>query len=83
MPGALYHPREPQNTAYYQCIEDHFEAFERVYVDRFERQYGFFRSYVRTISCRWSFCSCNEKIISLSDWASSGRLVDSENMPDV
>ena len=28
----------------YQCVEDHFETFEMAYDDRFERQYGFFRS---------------------------------------
>ena len=43
MPEAIYHQRIPQNTAYYQCVEDHLEAFDQVYADRFERQYGFFR----------------------------------------
>ena len=43
MPEAIYHHRDPQNTAYCQCIEDHLEAFDQVYADRFERQYGFFR----------------------------------------
>ena len=25
MPETVYRQRDPQNTAYYQCIEDHFE----------------------------------------------------------
>ena len=47
MPAPVYRQRNPQSTPYYQCIEDHFEAFERVYEDRFERQYGFYRPYVK------------------------------------
>jgi hypothetical protein len=26
----------------YQCLQDRFEAFEQVYEERFEHQYGFF-----------------------------------------
>jgi len=30
MPGtsAVYKPRKPQDSPYYQCVEDHFEEFE-------------------------------------------------------
>jgi hypothetical protein len=31
MSQAVYRPREPQNSSYYQCVQDHFEGFERVY----------------------------------------------------
>jgi hypothetical protein len=40
----LYRPRQPQDSAYYHCVEDHFEDFEQVYEGRFERAYGFYRS---------------------------------------
>ena len=30
---AIYRPRKPQESAYYQCIEDHFETLEQVYDD--------------------------------------------------
>ena len=43
----IYRPRNPQNSAYYRCVEDHFESFEQAYEERFERQYGFFRPYVK------------------------------------
>ena len=38
----LYRPRNPQSSAYYRCVEDHFETFEQLYEERFERAYGFF-----------------------------------------
>jgi len=58
MPGssAIYQPRNPQNSAYYHCVEDNFETFEQVYEDRFERQYGFFRPYVKHVICRYLDC---------------------------
>ena len=35
--NALYRPRRPQDSSYYHCVEDHFETFEQVYEERFER----------------------------------------------
>ena len=26
-----YRPRRPEDSAYYQCVEDHFETFEQLY----------------------------------------------------
>jgi hypothetical protein len=44
-PGThTYRPRKPQQSPYYQCVEDHFETFEQVYDEQFNRRYGFFRS---------------------------------------
>ncbi len=56
MSQAVYRPREPQNSPYYQCVQDHFEAFEQVYEERFERQYGFFRPYVSHVIYRYLDC---------------------------
>ncbi len=39
--GYYYRQRKPQESPYYQCVEDYFETFEQVYDDRFPRQYGF------------------------------------------
>jgi hypothetical protein len=52
MPESVYRQRNPQNSPYYQCVEDHFETFEQVYEERFERQYGFYRPYVGQVSSR-------------------------------
>ena len=52
--------RDAQNTPFYICVEDHFEAFEQAYDDRFERHYGFFRPYVRQAICRYLDCGALE-----------------------
>jgi hypothetical protein len=52
----VYRPRNPQESRYYQCIEDHFERFEQVYEDRFTEHYGFLRSYVKRVICRYLDC---------------------------
>jgi len=56
MPTPVYRRRDPQSSLYYQCVEDHFETFEQVYEDRFERQYGFFRPYVKQVIYRYLDC---------------------------
>lgn len=48
-----YRTRNPQNSQYYQCVQDHFEALEQVYDERFSRQYGFFRTYVKEVILRY------------------------------
>ncbi len=56
MSAPVYRLRRPQDSPYYQCVEDHFEAFEGTYEDRFERRYGFFRPYVKEVICRYLDC---------------------------
>ena len=51
--SSVYRPRNPRDSAYYCCVEDHCERFEQVYEERFERQYGFFRPYVRQVIYRY------------------------------
>ena len=52
----VYHPRKPQESQYYQCIEDNFENLEQVYDDRFSKKYGFFRPYVKQVIYRYLDC---------------------------
>lgn len=54
--AAVYRPRSPQSSDYYRCVQDHFEAFLQVYEERFERQYGFFRSYIQKVIYRYLDC---------------------------
>jgi hypothetical protein len=54
--SSIYRPRKPQKSQYYQCVEDHFERFEQVYDDRFAKQYGFLRSYVKRVIYRYLDC---------------------------
>jgi len=51
--NALYRPHRPQDSSYCHCVEDHFETFERVYEERFERTYGFYRPYLRSVIYRY------------------------------
>ncbi|MFQ5486077.1 MAG: hypothetical protein ACE5DO_12200, partial [Desulfobacterales bacterium] len=52
----VYRRRHPQDSPYYRCVEDHFERFEMIYEDRFERRYGFFRPYVKRVIYRYLDC---------------------------
>ncbi|HPJ66524.1 MAG TPA: transposase [Desulfobacteraceae bacterium] len=54
--SAVYRPRNPNLSQYYQCVEDHFEKLEQVYDERFSRQYGFFRPYVKQVIYRYLDC---------------------------
>ena len=51
-----YRPCRPEDSAYYQCVENHFEDFEQVYEERFERAYGFYRPYLRSVIYRYLDC---------------------------
>ncbi len=55
-PYTAYRRRNPYASSYHQCVEDHFETFEQVYDDRFPRQYGFFRPYVKQVIYRYLDC---------------------------
>jgi len=52
----VYGPRNPHVSQYYQCVEDHFDTLEQVYDERFAKQYGFFRPYVRKVIYRYLDC---------------------------
>jgi hypothetical protein len=44
--GANYHPRNPRATALYAVIEDHLEEFIRVYDEKYQKKFGFWRPVV-------------------------------------
>jgi hypothetical protein len=56
MSSTVYRQRKPQESPYYQCVEDYFETFEQVYDERFPRQYGFLRPYVKQVIYRYLDC---------------------------
>ena len=56
--SSAYRPWKPQDSQYYQCVEDHFEEFEQVYDERFTTKYGFFRAYVKQVISRYLDCGC-------------------------
>ena len=54
--SAVYRPRNPNLSQYYQCVEDHFETLEQVYDEWFAKQYGYFRPYLRNVIYRYLDC---------------------------
>ena len=44
-----YRYRRPQYNSYYQCIEDNYETFERVYEKKYEAKYGYLRPIVSKV----------------------------------
>ncbi len=37
----VYQPRNPKASAYYKCVENHFEEQERAWDDMYASRYGF------------------------------------------
>ncbi len=52
----VYQPRNPKASAYYRCVEDHFEQLETVWDDRYQRRFGFWRPYVTDVIQRYLDC---------------------------
>jgi hypothetical protein len=52
----VYQPRNPKASAYYRCVEDHFEQLEAVWDDRYQSRFGFWRPYVTDVIQRYLDC---------------------------
>ena len=39
----FYRPRQPQETPFYKLVERFYPEFERVYEERYQERYGFWR----------------------------------------
>ena len=51
-----YTPRNPRKSMYFQCVEANFEQLERVWNERYQKQYGYWRSYVLDVICKYLDC---------------------------
>ncbi len=60
----VYQPRNPKASAYYRCVEDHFEQLETVWDERYQRRFGFWRAYVMDVIQRY-LTSGSERLQSL------------------
>jgi len=49
LPQGVYRPRNAQASPLYRLVEDHFDQLERVWDERYERDYGFWRPVVRQV----------------------------------
>jgi len=49
LPQGVYRPRNAQASPLYRLVEGHFDELERVWEERYEREYGFWRRVVRRV----------------------------------
>lgn len=52
----VYKPRNPKASAYYKCVETHFEELESHWDDMFARRYGFWRTYITSVIYKYRDC---------------------------
>ena len=52
----IYKPRDPKNSAYYRCVENHFEELEGAWEERYERGCGFWRSHIMVVIFKYLDC---------------------------
>jgi len=45
--GSFYRPRDHEASPFFKIVRDHFDEFERVYPERFQQRYGFWRPVIR------------------------------------
>ena len=46
-PRKFYRRRDPEASPFFKVVTGHFDEFERVYADRFQTRYGFWRPVIR------------------------------------
>ena len=56
----VYRPRNPKASAYYSCVEDHFEQLETVWDERYQSRFGFWRPYVTDVIQRYLDVICTD-----------------------
>ena len=54
--GSVYHPRQPQQTPFYQLVQRFYPRFEAVYAERYQERYGFWRPIIGTVVRKFLEC---------------------------
>lgn len=47
-PALFYRPRDHEASPLFQVVREHFDEFERVYPERYQKAYGYWRAVVRS-----------------------------------
>ena len=47
-PGSFYRPRDHEASPFFQVVREYFDEFEKVYAERYQKGYGYWRPVVRT-----------------------------------
>lgn len=53
----VYQQRNPKASAYYKCVENHFEELERAWGYMYASSLGFWRTYVMRVIYKYLNCS--------------------------
>ena len=86
---AAYRPRNPRQSSLYQLLETHFETLKRLWEERFERRYGFWKTYWDSAVFSYLDCGLFESgfarvvcppVASSRDVTSSWSMVDAEHL---
>ena len=56
LPQGVYRPRTAQASPLYRLVADHFDELERVWDERYQREYGFWRPVVRSVVEQFLAC---------------------------
>jgi len=47
-PGKFYRPRDHEASPFFKVVRDYFDEFERVYPERYQKRYGYWRPVIRS-----------------------------------
>jgi len=61
MHGGVYKRRTPEKSDLYRITYQHFEEYEKVYPERYEEEYGYFRKIITATICKYLDCGIMEK----------------------
>ena len=46
--GSFYRPRDHESSPFFKIVRDRFDEFERVYPERYQEHYGYWRPVIRS-----------------------------------
>lgn len=52
----IYTQRNPRNSQYYRCVEEHYEELESIWDEKYQNRYGYWRSCVTDIIYKYLDC---------------------------
>ena len=71
----LYRPRRPRETPLYKLVSEHFDEFERVYPERYQSEFGFWRPVIRESVEEYLKCGVPEHGFAKARCASCGHSI--------
>ena len=65
-PGTFYRPRDHDTSPFFKVVRDHFDEFERVYPEKFQAKYGYWRPVIRSSINKFLKCGDLKEGLSAS-----------------